>query len=45
MTHHREGDLRADGGIDAVRRYRFEGDRLILSPVDRVQDIIWERIK
>ena len=45
VTHHREGDLRADGEIDAVRRYRFEGDRLILSPVDSIQEIVWERIK
>jgi hypothetical protein len=45
VTHHREGDLRANGEIDAVRRYRFEGDRLILSPVGSTQDIIWERIK
>jgi hypothetical protein len=45
VTHHREGDLRADGEIEAVRQYRFEGDRLILSPVGSTQDIIWERIK
>ena len=45
VTHHREGDLRANGEIDAVRQYRFEGDRLILSPVGSTQDIIWERIK
>ena len=45
VTHHREGDLRADGEVDAVRQYRFEGDRLILSPVGSTQDIIWERIK
>jgi hypothetical protein len=45
VTHHREGDLRADGEVNAVRQYRFEGDRLILSPVGSTQDIIWERIK
>jgi hypothetical protein len=45
VTHHREGDLRADGEIEAVRQYRFDGDRLILSPVGSTQDIIWERIK
>ena len=44
VTHHREGDLRADGEIDAVRRYEFAGDRLILRPVNRDQEIIWERI-
>ena len=45
VTHHREGDIRSDAPIDAVRQYRFEGDRLILSPVGSTQDIIWERIK
>jgi Lipocalin-like domain len=45
VTHHRQGDLRADGEIDAVRQYRFEGDRLILSPVGSTQEIVWERIK
>jgi Lipocalin-like domain len=45
VTHHREGDLRADSEIDAVRQYRFEGDRLILSPVGSTQEIVWERIK
>jgi hypothetical protein len=44
VTHHREGDLRADGEIDAVRQYRFESDRLILNPVGSTQEIIWERI-
>jgi hypothetical protein len=44
VTHHREGDLRPDGEIDAVRTYEFAGDRLILRPVDRVQEIMWERI-
>ena len=45
VTHHREGDLRPDGEIDAVRRYEFVGDRLILRPVNRDQEIMWERIK
>jgi hypothetical protein len=45
VTHHREGDLRPDGEIDAVRKYEFVGDRLILRPVDRVQEIMWERIR
>ena len=45
VTHHRQGDLRADGEINAVRQYRFEDDRLILSPVGSTQEIIWERIK
>jgi len=45
VTHHREGDLRADGEIDAVRAYEFTGDRLILSPVGKDQQITWERIK
>jgi hypothetical protein len=45
VTHHREGDLRPDGEIDAVRQYEFVGDRLILRPVDKDQEIMWERIK
>ncbi|MBX9772856.1 MAG: lipocalin-like domain-containing protein [Xanthobacteraceae bacterium] len=45
VTHHREGDLRTDGEIDAVRKYEFVGDRLILRPVDRAQEIMWERIR
>ena len=44
VTHHREGDLRADGEIDAVREYEFKGNRLILRPVDRDQEIVWERV-
>ena len=45
VTHHRENDLRVDGEIDAVRQYEFVGDRLILSPVGKDQQITWERIK
>ncbi len=45
VTHHREGDLRPDGEIDAVREYEFVGDRLILRPVGKDQEIMWERIK
>ncbi len=45
VTHHREGDLRADGEIDAVREYEFVDDRLILRPVGKAQEIMWERIK
>jgi hypothetical protein len=45
VTHHREGDLRSDGEMDAVREYEFVGDRLILRPVGRAQEIIWERLK
>src|SRR5262245_21987666 len=45
VTHHREGDLRANGEIDAVREYEFVGDRLILSPVGKDQQISWERIR
>ena len=45
VTHHREGDLRSDAEIDAVRQYEFVGDRLILRPVGKTQEIMWERIK
>jgi hypothetical protein len=44
VTHHREGDLRVDGEVDAVREYEFVGDRLILRPVGKAQEIMWERI-
>jgi hypothetical protein len=45
VTHHREGDMRADPEIDAVRRYQFVGDRLMLSPLADAQHVItWERI-
>lgn len=44
VTHHREGDLRSDAEIDAVRAYEFAGDRLILRPVGKSQEIMWERI-
>jgi hypothetical protein len=45
VTHHREGDLRVDGEIDAVREYEFAGERLILRPVGKDQQITWERIR
>jgi hypothetical protein len=45
VTHHREADLRVDGEIDAVREYEFSGDRLILRPVGKDQQIMWERIR
>jgi hypothetical protein len=45
VTHHREGDLRSDAEIDAVRQYEFVGDRLILRPVGKTQEIMWERIR
>jgi Lipocalin-like domain len=45
VTHHREGDLRTDAPIEVVRQYKFDGNRLILSPVGTTQDIIWERIR
>jgi hypothetical protein len=45
VTHHRQGDLRSDAPVDAVRQYRFEGDRLILHPVGTTQEVLWDRIK
>jgi len=45
VTHHREGDLRADAEIHAVREYEFVGDRLILRPVGKTQEIMWERVR
>lgn len=47
ITHHRKGSLNpGQVGDDAVRRYEFAaGDRLVLSPTDSENHIIWERAK
>ena len=47
ITHHRKANINP-GQIndDAVRRYEFaSGDRVILTPVDSGNKIIWERAK
>ena len=47
ITHHRKANINPGQiGDDAVRRYEFApGDRVILTPVDSGNRIIWERAK
>ena len=45
MTHRRVGSVQPGDKGDFVRKYRFEGDRLILNPPNSKQEITWERIK
>jgi len=46
ITHHRKANINP-GQIndDAVRRYEFSDDRVILTPADSGNRIIWERAK
>ena len=45
VTHHRADNLQPGEGGDLVRGYEFVGDRLILRPVGKAQEITWERIR
>ena len=47
ITHHRTANINPGQiGDDAVRRYEFvAGDRVILTPVDSGNRIIWERAR
>jgi len=47
ITHHRKANINPGQiGDDAVRRYEFApGDRLILTPIDSGNRIIWERAR
>ena len=47
ITHHRKANINpGQVGDDAVRRYEFaSGDRVILTPVDSGNQILWERAK
>jgi hypothetical protein len=47
ITHHRKANINpGQVGDDAVRRYEFApGDRIILTPVDSGNQIVWERAK
>jgi hypothetical protein len=47
ITHHRKANINpGQVGDDAVRGYEFvPGDRVILTPVGTVNQIIWERMK
>lgn len=44
VTHHREGALNL-GTPDLVRNYEFNGDRLILTPLNSNNHLVWERIR
>ena len=45
LIHHRLSSVQPGDKGDFVRKYRFEGDRLILNPPNSKQEITWERIK
>jgi len=47
ITHHRTANINpGQVGDDAARRYEFApGDRVILTPVDSGNQIVWERAK
>jgi Lipocalin-like domain len=43
VTHHRKGSMQPGDLHDLVRRYRFEGNRLILNPPGTTYEVTWER--
>jgi hypothetical protein len=45
VTHHRQASIQPGDGGDMVRAYEFVGDRLILRPLGKSQEITWERIR
>ncbi len=46
VTHHRQGNINPGAIVDVVRRYEFApGDRLILRPVENMNELTWERVK
>jgi hypothetical protein len=45
VTHHRNGSVQPGDTADLVRRYRIEGDRLMLNPPGTNYEVKWERIK
>jgi hypothetical protein len=45
VTHHRAGTIQPGDTGDLVRRYEFNGDRLILSGLNAPLEVTWERIK
>ena len=45
VTHHQKGTVQPGAAADLVRAYEFVSpDRLILRPVGRTGEIVWERI-
>jgi hypothetical protein len=45
VTHHRQGTVQPGDTGDLVRRYEFNGDRLILRALNVPLEVTWERIK
>ena len=45
VTHHRQDTIQPGDTGDLVRRYEFNGDRLILRGLDAPLEVTWERIK
>ena len=44
VTHHQVGTVQPGAPTALVRTYELTGNRLILRPVDRPGEIVWERI-
>ena len=44
VTHHRLDSLQPGDSGDLVRRYEFNGNRLILRPPNSTMEVTWERI-
>jgi hypothetical protein len=45
VTHHRQGTVQPGDTGDLLRRYEFNGDRLILRALNVPLEVTWERIK
>ena len=46
VTHHREGNINPGALGDFVRRYEFlPGDRLVLTPMENHNRLVWQRMK
>jgi hypothetical protein len=45
VTHHRLDSIQPGDGSDLIRRYEFNGDRLVLRAPNSTLEVTWERIK
>jgi hypothetical protein len=45
VTHHRHDSLQPGDNGDLVRRYEFNGDRLVLRAPNSTLEVTWERIR
>jgi hypothetical protein len=45
VTHHRHNSLQPGDSGDLVRRYEFNGDRLVLRAPNSTLEVTWERIR